>query len=71
MIFFILLIFLLDHPCSCLSHRLVTNLNFSGQKRLLDCITGSSAKKQKRSQKRSSTVCKTEKNGAGECFEVF
>ncbi|KAK7152684.1 hypothetical protein R3I93_010794 [Phoxinus phoxinus] len=36
-----------------------------GQKRLLDCITGSSAKKQKRSQKRSSAVCKTEKNGAG------
>uniref|UniRef100_A0A672SE01 ARID domain-containing protein n=1 Tax=Sinocyclocheilus grahami TaxID=75366 RepID=A0A672SE01_SINGR len=36
-----------------------------GQKRLLDCTTGSSAKKQKRSQKRSSTVCKTEKNGAG------
>ncbi|KAI2654174.1 AT-rich interactive domain-containing protein 4A [Labeo rohita] len=36
-----------------------------GQKRLLDCTTGSSAKKQKRSQKRSSAVCKTEKNGAG------
>uniref|UniRef100_A0A8C1GRQ0 AT rich interactive domain 4A (RBP1-like) n=1 Tax=Cyprinus carpio TaxID=7962 RepID=A0A8C1GRQ0_CYPCA len=36
-----------------------------GQKRLLDCTTGSSAKKQKRSQKRSSGVCKTEKNGAG------
>uniref|UniRef100_A0A671LGC7 AT rich interactive domain 4A (RBP1-like) n=1 Tax=Sinocyclocheilus anshuiensis TaxID=1608454 RepID=A0A671LGC7_9TELE len=36
-----------------------------GQKRLLDCTTGLSAKKQKRSQKRSSTVCKTEKNGAG------
>ncbi|KAG1973199.1 AT-rich interactive domain-containing protein 4A [Pimephales promelas] len=36
-----------------------------GQKRLLDCITSSSAKKQKRSQKRSSAVCKTEKNGAG------
>uniref|UniRef100_A0A671MF89 AT-rich interactive domain-containing protein 4A-like n=1 Tax=Sinocyclocheilus anshuiensis TaxID=1608454 RepID=A0A671MF89_9TELE len=36
-----------------------------GQKRLLDCTTGSSAKRQKRSQKRSSAVCKTEKNGAG------
>ncbi|XP_052001402.1 AT-rich interactive domain-containing protein 4A-like isoform X2 [Xyrauchen texanus] len=36
-----------------------------GQKRILDCTTGSSAKKQKRSQKRSSTVCKTDKNGAG------
>uniref|UniRef100_A0A673IZ44 AT-rich interactive domain-containing protein 4A-like n=1 Tax=Sinocyclocheilus rhinocerous TaxID=307959 RepID=A0A673IZ44_9TELE len=36
-----------------------------GQKRLLDCTTGLSAKKQKRSQKRSSAVCKTEKNGAG------
>lgn len=36
-----------------------------GQKRLLDCTIGSSAKKQKRSQKRSSAVCKTEKNGAG------
>ncbi|XP_067224160.1 AT-rich interactive domain-containing protein 4A [Chanodichthys erythropterus] len=36
-----------------------------GQKRLLDCTTGSSAKKQKRSQKRTSAVCKTEKNGAG------
>ncbi|TRY98458.1 hypothetical protein DNTS_017513 [Danionella cerebrum] len=36
-----------------------------GQKRLLDCTTGSLPKKQKRSQKRSSTVCKTEKNGEG------
>ncbi|XP_052436001.1 AT-rich interactive domain-containing protein 4A isoform X1 [Carassius gibelio] len=36
-----------------------------GQKRLLDCTTVSSAKKQKRSQKRSSAICKTEKNGAG------
>ncbi|XP_056623551.1 AT-rich interactive domain-containing protein 4A isoform X2 [Triplophysa dalaica] len=36
-----------------------------GQKRLSDCTTVSSAKKQKRSQKRSSGVCKTEKNGAG------
>lgn len=36
-----------------------------GQKRLLDCTTGSLAKKQKRSQKRSSVACKTEKNGAG------
>uniref|UniRef100_A0A672PDK1 AT-rich interactive domain-containing protein 4A-like n=1 Tax=Sinocyclocheilus grahami TaxID=75366 RepID=A0A672PDK1_SINGR len=36
-----------------------------GQKRLLDCTTGLSAKKQKRSQKRSSAACKTEKNGAG------
>ncbi|KAL1257565.1 hypothetical protein QQF64_010809 [Cirrhinus molitorella] len=36
-----------------------------GQKRLLDCTTVSSAKKQKRSQKRSSAVGKTEKNGAG------
>jgi len=51
--------------------HLVSILNFSGQKRLLDCITSSSAKKQKRSQKRSSAVCKTEKNGAGECFDVF
>ncbi|XP_052009304.1 AT-rich interactive domain-containing protein 4A-like [Xyrauchen texanus] len=36
-----------------------------GQKRLLDCTTSSSTKKQKRSQKRSSAVSKTEKNGAG------
>lgn len=36
-----------------------------GQKRLLDCTTVSSSKKQKRSQKRSSVGCKTEKNGAG------
>lgn len=36
-----------------------------GQKRLLDCTTGSLSKKQKRSQKHSSVVCKTENNGAG------
>ncbi|XP_030626420.1 AT-rich interactive domain-containing protein 4A [Chanos chanos] len=36
-----------------------------GQKRLLDCNSGSSAKKQKRNQKRTSAASKTEKNGAG------
>ncbi|KAJ8353553.1 hypothetical protein SKAU_G00211200 [Synaphobranchus kaupii] len=36
-----------------------------GQKRSMDCNTGSTAKKQKRSQKRSSAASKAEKNGAG------
>ncbi|TSO25175.1 AT-rich interactive domain-containing protein 4A [Bagarius yarrelli] len=36
-----------------------------GQKRLQDCNSGSSAKKQKRNQKRLGNVSATEKNGAG------
>lgn len=36
-----------------------------GQKRLHDCNSGSSAKKQKRNQKRLGTVSAAEKNGAG------
>ncbi|XP_064783890.1 AT-rich interactive domain-containing protein 4A isoform X1 [Oncorhynchus masou masou] len=36
-----------------------------GQKRLMDCHMSSSAKKQKRNQKRPSTTSKIDKNGAG------
>ncbi|CDQ62691.1 unnamed protein product [Oncorhynchus mykiss] len=36
-----------------------------GQKRLMDCHLSSSAKKQKRNQKRPSTTSKIDKNGAG------
>ncbi|KAM6973585.1 AT-rich interactive domain-containing protein 4A [Aplochiton taeniatus] len=36
-----------------------------GQKRLMDCNSSTSAKKQKRNQKRPSTTAKSEKNGAG------
>lgn len=47
-----------------------------GQKRLHDCNSGSSAKKQKRNQKRLGTASSAEKNGAGkhsferECVNV-
>lgn len=47
-----------------------------GQKRLHDCNSGSSAKKQKRNQKRLGTSSAAEKNGAGkrsdqgECTDV-
>uniref|UniRef100_A0A3B4T2S4 AT-rich interactive domain 4A n=1 Tax=Seriola dumerili TaxID=41447 RepID=A0A3B4T2S4_SERDU len=46
----------------------ITCVNFdpSGQKRVMDCNSSPSAKKQKRNQKRPSTPGKVEKNGAGE-----
>lgn len=54
-----------DKILSCATLMLICST--IGQKRLHDCSSSSSAKKQKRNQKRLGTASGAEKNGAGKC----